>query len=100
MRSFNDLIVIKRVNVKEFTAFKKFLPKYFSHLKEGSLLVPIYGAFIVTRNSSTDYYIAMENLFFGMKNWYLYDFKGSVTRRFSKWPVVPLDVNFLIDRNS
>lgn len=59
MRSFNDLIVIKRVNVKEFTAFKKFLPKYFSHLKEGSLLVPIYGAFIVTRNSSTDYYIAM-----------------------------------------
>lgn len=35
-----------------------------------------------------------------MKNWYLYDFKGSVTKRFSKWPVIPLDVNFLIDRNS
>lgn len=35
-----------------------------------------------------------------MKEWYLYDFKGSVTRRFSRPPVIPLDVNFLIDRNS
>jgi hypothetical protein len=101
MRSFNDLLVIKKVNLKEFSAFRKFLPKYFSHVHDGSLLVPIYGAFIVTRNANnSDYYIAMQNLFFGMKNWYLYDFKGSVTRRFSKWPVVPLDVNFLIDRNS
>lgn len=42
----------------------------------------------------------MENLFFGMKNWYLYDFKGSINKRFSRWPVIPLDINFLIDRNS
>jgi hypothetical protein len=76
------------------------LPEYFTHLHSGSLLVPIYGAYIVTKNSTSDYFIVMENLFFGMKNWYIYDFKGSVTRRFSKWPVVPLDVNFLIDRNS
>jgi hypothetical protein len=47
-----------------------------------------------------DYYIVMENLFFGMKEWHLYDFKGSVTKRFSKPPVIPLDVNFLIDRFS
>lgn len=100
MRSFNDLIVIKKVTLKEFMAFKKFLPKYFTHLHEGSLLVPIYGAYIVSRNSNFDYYIAMENLFFGMKDWYLYDFKGSVTKRFSKPPVIPLDINFLIDRNS
>jgi 1-phosphatidylinositol-3-phosphate 5-kinase len=100
MRSFNDLLVIKKVNIKEFTTFRKFLPKYFTHLHDGSLLVPIYGAYIVTKNSAVDYYIVMQNLFFGMKNWYLYDFKGSVTRRFSKWPVIPLDVNFLIDRNS
>lgn len=59
MRSFNDLLVIKRVNVKEFTAFKKFLPKYFTHLREGSLLVPIYGAYIVTRNNSNEYFIVM-----------------------------------------
>lgn len=80
--------------------FKKFLPEYFSHLHSGSLLVPIYGAYIVTKNSTSNYYIVMKNLFFGMKDWYLYDMKGSVTRRFSKWPTVPLDVNFLIDRNS
>ena len=42
----------------------------------------------------------MENLFYGMKDWYLYDFKGSITKRFSKPPVIPLDINFLIDRNS
>ena len=81
-------------------AFKKFLPEYFTHLHEGSLLVPIYGAYIITKNSSISYYIVMENLFFGMKDWYIYDFKGSVTRRFSKPPVIPLDINYLIDRNS
>ena len=35
-----------------------------------------------------------------MKEWYLYDFKGSVTKRFSKPPTIPLDINYLIDRNS
>lgn len=35
-----------------------------------------------------------------MREWHLYDFKGSVTKRFSKPPVIPLDVNFLVDRNS
>ena len=81
-------------------AFKKFLPEYFTHLHEGSLLVPIYGAFIITKNSNISYYIVMENLFFGMKDWYIYDFKGSVTRRFSKPPVIPLDINYLVDKNS
>ena len=35
-----------------------------------------------------------------MKEWHLYDFKGSVTKRFSKPPVIPLDINFLVDRCS
>jgi len=35
-----------------------------------------------------------------MKEWYLYDFKGSVTKRFSRPPTIPLDINYLIDRNS
>lgn len=100
MRSFNDLLVIKKIQQKEFLAFKKLLPQYFTHLHEGSLLVPIYGAFTLTKNSNLEHYIIMQNLFFGMKDWYLYDFKGSVTRRFSKPPVIPLDINFLIDRNS
>lgn len=61
MRSFNDLLVIKKVNLKEFNTFQKSLPKYFTHLREGSLLVPIYGAFIVNRISSnnSDYFIVM-----------------------------------------
>jgi hypothetical protein len=100
MRAFNDLIVIKKIPKTEFLTFKKFLPKYFNHLHEGSILNPIYGAFTITRNLTTDYYVVMENLFFGMKEWYIYDFKGSVTRRFSKPPVIPLDINFLIDRSS
>ena len=71
------------------------------------MLTPIYGAFVIERSTNIiertlnpDYYIVMENLFFGMKEWHLYDFKGSVTKRFSKPPVIPLDVNFLIDRFS
>jgi hypothetical protein len=64
-------------------------------------LTPVYGAFTVTKNNGTpDYFIVMENLFFGMKEWYLYDFKGSVTKRFSRPPTIPLDINYLIDRNS
>jgi hypothetical protein len=100
MRSYNDLLVIKKIPKGEFLTFRKSLSKYFIHLHEGSILTPIYGAFIIERGMSTEYYIVMENLFFGMKDWYLYDFKGSVTRRFSRPPVIPLDVNFLIDRFS
>lgn len=80
--------------------FKKSLSRYFTHLQGGSILTPIYGAFIINKNMSSEYYIVMQNLFFGMKQWHLYDFKGSVTRRFSKPPVIPLDINFLIDRQS
>lgn len=47
-----------------------------------------------------EYFIVMENLFFGMNHWHIYDFKGSKNRRFSKPPVVPLDLNYLLDRNS
>jgi hypothetical protein len=67
MRSFNDIIVIKRIPQREFLTFKKCLPEYFTHLHEGSLLTPVYGAFTVTKNSGTEFFIVMENLFFGMK---------------------------------
>lgn len=32
--------------------FRKFLPKYFTHLHEGSVLTPIYGAFVIERNTN------------------------------------------------
>ena len=35
-----------------------------------------------------------------MNNWQIYDFKGSRNRRFSKPPIIPLDLNYLLDRNS
>jgi 1-phosphatidylinositol-4-phosphate 5-kinase/1-phosphatidylinositol-3-phosphate 5-kinase len=80
---------------------KKILPKYTSLMcDENSLLVPIFGAFIITKNSKPDYYIVMQNIFFGMSNWYLYDIKGSITKRFTKFPIIPLDANFMLDRNS
>ena len=69
MRSYNDLLVIKKVPKGEFMTFKKFLPGYFTHLHSGSILTPIYGAFVINKGnlSPTDYYVVMENLFFGMK---------------------------------
>lgn len=45
MRSHNDLVVVKKIQEREFSALRKLLPKYFLHLAEGSLLTPIYGAF-------------------------------------------------------
>jgi hypothetical protein len=35
-----------------------------------------------------------------MSHWHIYDFKGSKNRRFSKPPTIPLDLNYLLDRNS
>jgi hypothetical protein len=59
MRSFNDLLVIKKIPKGEFVTFKKFLPEYFTHLHEGSILAPIYGAYTVTKNLTTEYYVVM-----------------------------------------
>jgi hypothetical protein len=59
MRSYNDLLVIKKIPKGEFMTFRKSLSKYFRHLHEGSILTPIYGAFIINRNMSSDYFIVM-----------------------------------------
>ena len=67
---------------------------------EGTLLTRIYGGFRIARSLKSDCYIVMENLFFGMNNCQLYDFKGSKVKRYSKPPVIPLDINYFIDRNS
>jgi 1-phosphatidylinositol-3-phosphate 5-kinase len=32
MRSFNELLVVKKVQAKEFQTFRKFLPEYFNHI--------------------------------------------------------------------
>lgn len=100
MRAHNDLVIVKKITEKEFYCLKKILPQYLQHLQNGSLLTPIFGSYEVTRGPKTEYFIVMQNLFFGMSNWQIYDFKGSKTKRFSKPPVIPLDINYIIDRNS
>ena len=84
MRAHNDLVIIKKISEREFHCFKKILPEYLKHLEEGSLLTPIFGGYEVIGGARPEYFIVMQNLFFGMTNWQIYDFKGSRTKRFSK----------------
>jgi hypothetical protein len=59
MRSHNDLVVVKRIQEREFLGFRKMLPAYFIHLEEGSLLTPILGAYEVLKGSRIEYFIVM-----------------------------------------
>lgn len=88
------------VSEKEYQSILKFLPKYFEHMREPSMLIPIFGVYEVIKNSKSDYVVIMENIFFGMDQWIVYDLKGTRCRRFSKTPNAPLDINYLADRNS
>lgn len=60
--------------------------------------------FEIRDRGSTEYYLVMENLFFGMgesKDLHVYDLKGSETNRLEKKKrTVLLDTNFRIDRNA
>jgi hypothetical protein len=85
---------------KEFECLWKMLPKYFKHIEEPTLLSRIYGAYEVTKNSKTEYLVIMENVFFGMEQWEVYDLKGTRWRRYSKPPYLCMDINYLLDRNS
>ena len=87
--------------------FKKFAMNYFEHMQrhifdnKPSLLSKIYGMFEV-KDKTTEYYIVMENLLFGMgDDLKIYDLKGSETNRWeTKKKGVLLDTNFKVDRNS
>lgn len=69
-----------------------------------SLLSKIFGMFEIRDRGSTEYFLVMENLYFGMgdsSNLLVYDLKGSETNRLEKKKKgVLLDTNFRIDRNS
>jgi hypothetical protein len=88
------------VREKEFQSLCKMLPKYFKHIEEPTLLSRIYGAYEITKNSKTEYVVIIENVFFGMEQWEIYDMKGTRLRRYSKPPYLSMDVNYLLDRNS
>ena len=60
----------------------------------------IYGAYEIVKNYRVEFVIVMQNMFFGMDQWEIYDFKGMMCRRFSRPPQIPMDMNFVLDRNS
>lgn len=99
------MFIFKAVKDSEFFAFDEFAPKYFQHVykNEGinSVLNKIYGMFEVRTTKSTTYFIAMENLFYGMSGDLLvYDLKGSESKRWNrKSGKTLLDTNYIIDRN-
>lgn len=66
-----------------------------------SVLNKIYGMFEIQHSKGSLYYIAMENLFYGLNdNLLVYDLKGSEAKRWKKKTgSTLLDTNYLIDRN-
>ncbi|CAD8201944.1 unnamed protein product [Paramecium pentaurelia] len=110
-KSNDELFVFKKLEQdKEFMMFKQFALDYFKHMyrhfyeSKPSLLSKIFGMFEIRDRGQTEYYLVMENLYFGMgdpSNLLVYDLKGSETNRLEKKKKgVLLDTNFRIDRNS
>lgn len=85
--------------------FFKFMFKVGFEKRKKSFLARIYGMFEVHIDSEKYYYVAMENLFFGLDpttDLKIYDLKGSETNRYisnSKEKQVLFDTNFKIDQN-
>ena len=85
-----------------------FAPKYFEHIfqhccrSKPSVLNKIYGMFEVITQKGSTYYVAMENIFYGMNGDLLtYDLKGSEKKRWNRksGSKTFFDTNFRIDRN-
>lgn len=110
-KSYNDMIVMKFINDKEFEEFKKFVAAYISYIegmkafRSDTLLAKIYGIFDVTIRGIKYNCIVMQNIFYrlNINDVIVYDLKGSETNRFA----IPkegklftgLDNNFKVDRN-
>jgi len=112
IKTYDNLYVFKNLRNNEFKMFKSYAIEFFKYMfkvgfekKKKSFLARIYGMFEVHIDSERYYYIAMENLFFGLDpntNLKIYDLKGSETNRYianSKANQVLFDTNFKIDQN-
>ena len=112
IKSYDNLYVFKNLKNNEFKMFKSYAIKFFKFMfkvnfekKKKSFLAKLYGMFEVHIDSERYYYIAMENLFFGLdpaSSLKIYDLKGSETNRYianSKANQVLFDTNFKIDQN-
>jgi len=111
IKTYDQRFVFKELDKKEFTMLLEFVRNYFEYLwrssstdKQMSLLMKIYGAYEIHDEKKTRYFIAMENLFFGMgPNVRVYDLKGSEVNRYitkkEDEKTTLLDTNFKVDRN-
>jgi len=107
IKTFDHRYVFKELGKKEFSMLLKFVNEYFKYMwettgeKKPSLLTKIYGIYEIQGEKKSEYFIAMENLFFGTgSNLTVYDLKGSQLNRYSgKGNSTALDTDFLIHRN-
>ncbi|CAD8155135.1 unnamed protein product [Paramecium pentaurelia] len=106
-KSSDNLFIFKAVKESEFNMFESFAPKYFEHLysniflQKPSVLNKIYGMFTIKNSRGITYFIAMENLFWGLEgDLTVYDLKGSKAKRWNRKNLKTLlDTNYIIDRN-
>ena len=111
IKSYDNLYIFKELEKKEFSMFFNYAHSYFDYIwkssnkKKPSVLTKIYGLFEVKIKNSRYYYIAMENLFFGIdpnKELKIYDLKGSDTNRYNEKKrknQTLLDTNYKIEQN-
>lgn len=110
IKSFDDLYILKQMSKNEFFMFQNYASEFFSYMwklikeQKESLLAKIYGIFEIAIQNNTFYFIAMENLFYGLNGELeIYDLKGSEKNRFVKSlkkNQTLLDTNFKIDKNN
>jgi len=110
IKTHDQRFVFKQLEKKEFSMLLSFVQEYFQYTfkaykaNDPILLSKIYGIYeIQHENKSPLYYIAMENLFYGIENHTkVYDLKGSELGRYSgsqdKHHTF-LDTDFKIQRN-
>ncbi|CAD8158468.1 unnamed protein product [Paramecium pentaurelia] len=111
-KSDNELFVVKKFDdEKEFRMFEQFALDYFRQMhrhfyesQKPSLLCKIFGMYEIRDKGNPEFYLIMENLYYGIgnqKDLLVYDLKGSETNRWEKKVnKVLLDTNFIIDRNA
>src|SRR5690606_9296018 len=88
IKSYDQKFVFKEIEDKEYAILQNIAPEYFKYQFEcfskgkPTVLAKTLGMFEVQCEKNTSYWIAMENLFFGMDpDVKIYDLKGSELNR-------------------
>lgn len=111
VKSYDNLYVFKTLKKFEFNMLVEICDQYFNYMwkcaqsnqETPTRLAKIIGMYEVTSKAGgVKYYIAMQNVFFGIKPTRIYDLKGSDFNRYIPNPKpgqVLLDTNFKLDQN-